>query len=211
MNKQFELELQSVIEKYPDLSIRKKTDGSGYLKGILNIPDDLGRIAGSFSIEIHSTSTFPYRYPKVYEVGGDIPIEADWHKYDDNSCCLTVEQKELIDCHYGIILIHFVEKIVIPYFANQIYRKATGHYLNEYPHGLYGIKMFYSDLFGSHDINFWKTCVINCFTKGKFERNHKCYCGSGKKFKHCHLPIEEKLQMLGKEKVMNDLKRIFLL
>lgn len=210
MNKLFENELQNAIKKYPDLIVRKNSDGSEYLKGILNIPDDTGNIADSFSIEIHATAKFPYRYPKVYEVGGDIPMEADWHKYNDNSCCLTVEQEELIDCHYGITLIYFIERVVIPYFANQIYRKTTGHYLNEYPHGIDGVRLFYSNLFESDDKNLWKTCVINCFTKGKFERNHKCYCGSGRKFKTCHLPVEDKLQILGKEKVINDLKVILL-
>ena len=27
----------------------------------------------------------------------------------------------------------------------------------------------------------------------KIGRNDKCWCGSGKKFKQCHLPIEEKI------------------
>lgn len=27
------------------------------------------------------------------------------------------------------------------------------------------------------------------------ERNKKCWCGSGKKYKYCHLPIEEKIRI----------------
>jgi hypothetical protein len=37
----------------------------------------------------------PHRFLKLYEVGGDILNNVDWHKYNDNSC-LTVEPDEII-------------------------------------------------------------------------------------------------------------------
>lgn len=211
MNKDFESQLQLAVKKYPDLSIYKNVDGSGYLKGILNIPDVNNNTVGCFSIEIYATAQFPYRFPRVLEVGGDVPIGEDWHKYSDNSCCITVEQDEIIKCYRGITLLSFLENEVIPYFANQIYRKATGHFLNEYPHGLNGMKLFYINLFGSGDLSVFRKCLKHCFENVKFERNHECYCGSGQKYKRCHLLIEEKLQMIGEERVMSDLKLLSLL
>jgi hypothetical protein len=207
MNRMFLNELSSVLTNYPDLVVKKK-DGKDFLKGILDILDERGTVVRSFSVEIHSTEKYPYRFPKVYEVAGEIPRSPDWHKYDDDSCCFTVEQEEILLCHSGISLIYFIHKVVIPYFANQLYRIKTGHYLNEYPHGLKGVIVFYKDLFKSDDLSFWEKCYTSAFIKGKTGRNDKCYCCSGQKFKNCHLPVENKLKILSEERVLKDIKLI---
>lgn len=207
MNKAFENELSDVIKKFPNLSI-KQIDGHKILKGILDIYDESSTVAGSFSVEIHPTEKFPYRFPKLFEVGGDIPMVNDWHKYEDNSCCITVEQEEILKCHTGITLLKFIEKETIPYFANQLYRKSTGRYLNDYPHGKAGVKQFYTELFKSSDIRFWYRCHEYAFNSVQMRRNDKCYCNSGEKYKKCHMPIEEKLQIIGSQKVLNDLNII---
>lgn len=207
MNQLFKKEIPTVLKKYPNLAIKNK-NGKDFLKGIIDIPDESGAAVGSFSVEIHSTEKFPYRFPKLYEVGGDIPNSPDWHKYNDNSCCLTVEQEEIILCHHGITILKFIETIVIPYFANQLYRKREGKYLNEYPHGLAGVKVFYTELFRSTDFSAWYKCCESAFVKRKIGRNDKCYCSSGQKFKNCHLPIEERLQILGKVKVLTEINII---
>jgi hypothetical protein len=207
MNQSFQNEIPIVLKKYPNLNIRNK-NGRDFLKGILDVSDENGDIVGSFSVEIHSTQKFPYRFPKLYEVGGDIPNHPDWHKYNDTSCCLTVEQDEIIKCKYGITILQFIDDIAIPYFANQLYRKREGRYLNEYPHGLAGFKVFYVGLFKSDDVSLWLKCCESTFIKCKARRNDKCYCNSGRKFKNCHLPVEEKLQILGRDKVLTDIKTI---
>jgi len=204
MNNAFLKDLPVVISTYPNLSIRQ-INGQDILKGILDISDDSSAIIGSFSVEIYPTEKFPYRFPKIFEVGGDIPMEADWHKYADNSCCLTVEQDEILKCYTGITLLNFIEKEAIPYFANQLYRKKTGHYLNEYPHGKDGKRLFYKELFKSSDQELWHTCYEHAFNRVQIRRNDKCYCNSGEKYKKCHMPVEEKLQIIGKEKILNDI------
>lgn len=207
MNKYFQKELPIVLEKYPNL-VLKNNGENVYLKGILDISDENGDVVGNFSVEIHSTEKFPYRFPKLYEVGGDIPIHADWHKYNDNSCCLTVEPDEIIICKNGISIINFIENIAVPYFANQLYRKIEGKYLNEYPHGINGYRVFYSTLFKDDKVSFWLDCVKRTFSSVKTMRNDKCYCNSGLKYKNCHLPVEDKLKILGKNKVLNDIEII---
>jgi len=209
MNLFFQKELPQVVSKYPNLSI-KNDKGTGFLKGIIDVSTKNDLIIGNFSVEIHSTGKFPYRFPKLYEVGGDIPCEADWHKYSDNSCCFTVEPEEILICKNGITLIQFIEDIAIPYFANQIYRKQEGNYLREYPHDNAGIRMFYSELFKSENINFWIKCFKNAFNKNEIRRNDKCYCNSGSKYKKCHQLVEEKIQILGKDRVLSDIKTLAL-
>ena len=207
MNQFFQNEIPIVLKKYPNLIIRNK-DGKVFLKGILDVSDENEVIVGSFSVEIHATEKFPYRFPKLYEVGGDIPNHPDWHKYNDTSCCLTVEQDEIIKCKYGITILQFIDDIALPYFANQLYRKRQGSYLNEYPHGLEGFKVFYTGLFKNDDLALWIKCYQSAFIKREARRNDKCYCNSGQKFKNCHLLVEEKLQILGRNKVLTDIKTI---
>lgn len=205
INEEFTRQIETFIMEYPNF--QKVTEsGCSYLKGILDIPDDEGNIAGCFSIEIFPTKGFPYAFPKLYEVGGDIPCEADWHKYPDNSCCLTVSAKEKLICKNGISLLQFVSDIVIPYFANQLYRIQTGKYLQEYSHGEVGIWEFYKELFQSDDYSIWKRCLEGAFGKANFERNGKCYCNSGKKYKKCHLTIENEIRAIGKEQIIVDFK-----
>lgn len=206
----FDRQLNSVVKEYPNLQI-KVEDGTSLIKGILDIPDDNGDVAGCFAIEIRPSPGFPYAFPELYEVGGEIPCEADWHKYSDNSCCLTVQAKERMICYNGITLVWFIKNIAIPYFANQLYKKQTGSYLQEYSHGRDGIKEFYEELFQTSDINVWKCCRDVAFSGAKYERNGKCYCNSGKKYKKCHLPIEDEVRMIGKQQIMFDFKMMNLI
>lgn len=207
MSQLFRNQIPFVLEKYPNLILRNK-EGRDYLKGILDVSDGNGDVVGNFSVEIYSTEKFPYRFPELYEVGGDIPNHPDWHKYDNGLCCLTVEQDEIIKCKSGMSILQFIDDIAIPYFANQIYRKREGVYLNEYPHGLDGFRVFYTKLFKSDDLSLWIKCCKSVFLKRIKRRNDKCYCGSGQKFKNCHLPVEEKVQILGKNKVITDISNI---
>lgn len=204
-NLDFEKQIASFISEYPFFQ-KKTINEVSYLKGILDIPNDEGTVAGSFLVEIHPSNDFPYAFPILYEMGDEIPCEADWHKYSDNSCCLTVPAEEKLMCKNGITLGWFVQNVAIPYFANQLYKKQTGHYLQEYSHGKDGVWEFYKGLFRSSDRNVWKHCLKNAFGNSKYERNAICYCNSGKKYKKCHLPVENDIRIIGKARIINDLK-----
>lgn len=210
MNSVFEKELQSAHKHFPQLKIH---DGEGghFLRGIIDIPNDKGEIAYSFLVEIHASLNYPQRYPILYEVGGDIPCCADWHKYNNNSCCVGVEAEEIIRCYNGISITEYITDIVIPYFANQVYKKQTGDYLQEYSHGTKGIKEFYEILMGTKNAVEWQQIIGSAFGKIKYQRNGKCYCGSGLKYKKCHAVIEDQIRMIGKNQIKKDFTQIGLL
>jgi hypothetical protein len=208
--KTFSNQLRSVVERYKNLTIHYK-DNTPYLKGILDIPDDSGSIVGSYFIEVHYKEGFPYKFPELYEVGEDIPNDANWHKYTNSACCITVEADEVLKCKHGITVLQFISQFVIPYFANQIYRKHNGHYKNgEYSHSYMGVFEFYSALFGTNDLNKWLD-YFNCAFNGRklsIGRNDNCFCGSSIKFKNCHLKVFENLKYIGKEQVLKDFKKL---
>lgn len=197
---QFKGQLIDVRQHYPHLRIRTK-DNRQFLKGIIDIPNSEGEIIKSFLIEIHWRDLFPERFPILYETGGDIPCEADWHKYDNNSCCIAIEPEEIIECKDGITVLSFIRLHVIPYLANQCYRIIHGSYKDEYPHGLDGFKMFYTNLMKTTDMHKWLQYTEDAFNgmTNKPARNASCFCGSSIKYKNCHERVYNTLRIIGKD------------
>lgn len=203
-------QLEDVIRKFPSLSIKEK-DNTKYLKGILDISNEDSKIVGNYLIEIHFVDKFPFQFPMLFETGGSILNEADWHKYPDGRCCITVLPDEILKCKLGITVLEFVEKYCLSFFANHIHRKLTGTYLNgEYSHGITGIKGFYTDLFETDDFSKWENYYKHCFlmTTVRIGRNDKCFCGSNFKFKNCHYRIFASLYEIGPKQAFYDLKLI---
>lgn len=207
----FRLHLLDATSIYPNLRIVCENDRE-FLKGIINIPDNKGNTIGQFFIEIHYHDYYPYLFPKLLEVGGDIPNQIDWHKYPDCSCCITVLPDERIQCSDGITIIDFIQKFAIPYFANQIFRKISGHYKNgEYSHGLNAIREFYSDLFGNNELFQWVDIMRRQFGDYKLLPriiDGHCFCGSEKRYEQCHKPIFKKLSLIGLENIKSDFEKI---
>lgn len=201
-------QLDFVIKKFPNFKIAESVGGK-MLKGILDIINLDNEVVSSFSVEIRSSPGFPFRFPFLFEVGGDIPNEADWHKYPDGRCCITVDPDEILKCKNGVSILEFMENYGLPYLANQAFRKAKGMYKNgEYSHGRKGVLEFYADFFKTSDISKWKEYihVLKLGKEVKTGRNERCFCGSGLKYKNCHAKIFYNANRLGIEQIFKDLK-----
>jgi hypothetical protein len=183
----FVSQLNDVCREFPHLRI-KTLDEKQYLKGTIEVSDAEHTAKKNYLIEIHFAEGFPYRFPKLFEVGGDIPCEADFHKYSNNSCCITAPIDEFFKCKNGITVLQFINEQVIPYLANQWYRQITGKFKDEYSHGNKGqLECLCDYAFGEK--------------KNNLGRNDKCFCGSNKKYKKCCMPFIAQIQQVGKEKM----------
>ena len=205
-------QLDSVIKKFPNLKITE-LDGANALKGIIDIRNDQNEVVGSFSVEIRYRMEFPYRFPVLYEVGGDIPNIADRHKYSDGICCITVLPDEILKCKNGISVLTFIEEYATPYFANQVYYLQNKKYLNgEYSHGKDGFIEFYTNFFNTTDSSKWLEDVerVKSGTIIVMARNKPCFCGSGLKYKNCHNKIYYDISRLGTSQVLNHINTIIL-
>lgn len=184
----FQEQLNDVLIKYPYLN-KGVTNGVIILRGTIDITDNNGKIWDTYQIEIHPMDEFPYCFPKLFEVGGKIPKNVDWHVYTaDGSCCLTVIQKEIYACVNGITILEFIENWVIPYLANQTYRFKTGNYANgEYAHnGLLATIEFYQELFKTSNIDLIINYIFRIVSISRPNRTELCFCGSKQKFRNCH-------------------------
>jgi len=205
--KRFESDLFEVRKEFPNLQI-KEWKGQKYLKGILDLKTGNETIVKSYLIEIKYAAGYPYRFPVLYEIGGDIPNVSDFHKYDDGSCCITVQPDEILTCQHGLSITKFIKHEVLPYFGNQYYRKITGEYKKDYPHGRMGYLVYFIDFFGTDNRYQWLQLLQSAFENKtlKIHKTDLCYCGSGKSFGQCHVNVIAKLQILGKHKVIEYLK-----
>lgn len=205
----FKNQLPEAVIAYPNLVIKRDDRGWDYLSGILDIPNDEGKIVGSFMIEIHGTENFPKLFPKLFETGGEIPKEAAWHRNMDESCCITVLPDEILKCKKGISVKSYIQDYAIPYFANHIHRKITGKYKNgEYGHNLIGLEQFFSSLFQTKNKSLWVRYYRIAF-KGLspgFQNNDTCFCGSGMLYGSCHVKIFEMLVAIGESIVLDCFK-----
>ena len=141
-------------------------------------------ICDVFEIEICLRISDGNGWPKVYEVGGrhhQIVQEwnvklADLHFYsDDDACCLGLKFRD----NRSLTIRDFLEKLVIPSFYRLSYTEKFGiaasqnDLWGEYSHGEKGEWEYLTDIFK--------------FAKLNPGRNGLCPCGSGKKYKQCHL------------------------
>lgn len=196
-----------VIEHFP--SLRLITDGDIHIEGEIEISDESGRIWETFLVVIRPSEAFPYRFPLLFEVGGKIPRIPDWHINSDGSCCVDVEPSELIYCKNGITIVQYLIEKVNPFLSNQAYRIEEGCYANgEYPHGDEGIFRYYFTLLRAHNYPEVLQLLAYIIKNERPSRVSNCFCGSGKKFRHCHRDAFDKIKLIDKEHLIQHFRKI---
>ena len=135
-------------------------------------------------------------WPKVYEIGGrhrEIAkkwnvgiIDLHFYPVDARGCLgLKFRDKE------SLRIKGFLEKLVIPFFYRLSYTERFGiaasqnDLWGEYSHGDEGLREYLAE--------------ISNYAKQNPSRNDLCPCGSGKKYKKCHLSEVEFLKRNEKE------------
>ena len=162
--------------------------------GLLHYVQELGGqsrkdfVWDSFDIEIslsYSPTSFN-PWPPVFETGGrakEIMLKhgindlSDLHLYpgEKKMCCLGLEG---LDTEYESDISTFVRDLVVPFFYRLAYvdryglQAARDNLWGEYSHGRLG----HSEYIGEVQSK-----------RRHIGRNRLCFCGSGLKFKRCHL------------------------
>ncbi len=122
----FEEQATDVIEKYRELSFEIK-EGVPCIFGSINLTDEDGNIEDTYQIEIKAVIDYPSCFPLLFETGGRIPKNVDWHIFEKNgNCCITSPPEEFIICNSGLNLLQFFENQVVNYFYSQIFRNQNG-------------------------------------------------------------------------------------
>lgn len=178
----FTEEQERLAINYPSLNFITE-DNTIFIRGKLQI----AKIA-VFDIEIKLPDDYPNSLPEVKELGGKIPISGERHINYDGTCCLTVPVKMHQDLGKDYSITDFIEKFVVPFFANQVYYEIRGLWANgDYSHGDRGILECYKDILKLSNLQ--QITELMKIAQQIFPKTTKtCPCGSGKKLRDCHLP-----------------------
>lgn len=167
------------------------------LSGCLQLIDAQGVVCDEYFVEIHCQYCYPYCFPFVFETGGRIPKNIEWHVFEtDGHCCIKTWPEEIIQCNKGIKLFDFIEGEVKPYFFNQSFREKEGYFLNERPHGVYGDLQFFEEILCTKSMAIIKRVCLAIKNGENLKNTDKCICGSNRKYKKCHKPSMKKLSLL---------------
>lgn len=207
-----EKDITLFLEKHPDFKI-VNTDEKVFLEGTSIVSDSNGVKWDEYKIKISiSIEEYPHFFPILNELEGKIPQNPDWHTFPDGTCCVAVRPIINIEKNKGISLERYYKTYVIPYLANQTYRKLTGKFADgEFSHGVFGIYEYYKKLFNSENLT-----IINLYLKIMLQnkvpsRTNKCFCGSEKKYRHCHREIIQTIISIGIDNVIVDLEKFIII
>lgn len=176
-------------DDFPDFKYSESGQGVPELNGTLSLTDNQGMLIYAYQIRIVCSTDYPLSFPVVYEMGGRIPINMDWHVYSDGHACICSKPEEIIICHNGITLKSFIEQQVKPYFFNQKYREMHGFFLKERSHGSKGIIEFFQEVFKTNDLLLIARILYYIKSNVEPNRVHNCFCGSGVKYRRCHREV----------------------
>jgi len=204
------IDLSNFIKDYPNFIVIENSDNY-FVEGLASVVDKDGFKWNEYSIRIIiEKDLYPHSFPQLFELDGQIPNNTDWHTFDDGSCCVAVRPVIQLNKNNGIRIEDYYKKFVLPYLANQTYRKLTGKFAEgEYAHGQQGIEDYYKELLNDNDLSKIKN-FLKIIHQNKIPgRTSLCFCGSKRKYRHCHKKTIQTIQQIGIMNVFNDLKRYF--
>lgn len=179
-----------------------KQDGIPELSGTIVLKDSSGFEIDNYQVKIQASLGYPYYFPLVFETGGKIPINIDWHVYEnDGHLCICTTTDEYIKTIKGMPLDLFITNELTPYLFNQTYRREKGFFLNEMDHGEKGQLQSLKNILNTNDINNIKWFLLMAKNSFKQNRTSDCFCLSGKKYRHCHRDILETFKQLDTNKI----------
>lgn len=153
-------------------------------------------LCDSYSLRIDLNSIDGNGWPRVYEVGGrhqaistkhNIDV-IDLHIYPDSSCCLGIR----FSPERFLKVERLLDELIIPFLYRLSYVDRKGllgarrDLWGEYPHGDEGVRVYKGEMLD--------------MANRDPGRNELCPCGSGRKFKRCHIDdVEAFRSALGRQ------------
>jgi hypothetical protein len=182
----FRQEAEIWCAQNPGFVCKDNQQGVPELTGKLQLSDDQGEWLDTYEVKIVCTPDYPLSFPLVYETGGRIPVNIEWHVYPDGHACICAIPEEMIVCSRGITLQTFINDWMRPYFFNQKHREMHGFFLKERPHGPAGNIQFFHEIFKMDDLRHIAGMLFYIRSKPEPNRVQNCFCGSGEKYRRCH-------------------------
>lgn len=208
--KKLNQDIQEVLGLYPELDVLYKNQRPTKIHGVFRLFDNYNVEQGNWIIAIKIPSEYPYAFPELYELSDKIERSEDTHIADDGKVCLELDIiANYIAKNKGITLLTFINNYVIKYFCwILLYTSGYKEELEFWKHNLDGYKQFLYERLDTFDDLLVLKCLDIITDNNLPSRNDLCFCGSGKKYKHCHA---RKIESIGifDHKVLQFFKALF--
>ncbi|MEM9284047.1 MAG: hypothetical protein AAGA96_19685 [Verrucomicrobiota bacterium] len=193
--KLLEAESEKISDFFPTLSLRLEKEDVALIEGPLEIVDNI-----AYSIRIFVPPDYPRYEPLLVCDPREIPWNIDRHVSEKNGvACLCTPSETRILWPPGNDLSDFIEKLVKPFFIGQFYFDTHGRWppTGERSHGRAGVLETFHELLA--DVENLNESKIRAFLRLLARKNHPkghetCPCGNGKKLRHCHRELLQKLR-----------------
>ncbi len=161
------------------------------LEGILTIKGP-ANVPYSVALSIKFPDTYPNTLPKVFDPIGRFPPDLDRHVLSDGSFCLWLPIDLPLNLERGNTIVDFLDHVAL-FLERQLIYEVTGLWPGKaWAHGTEAFIDYIGEhLGGSELIEIFGAVLSGIIKVG---RNDRCLCGSGKKYKHCHLEKVEYVQ-----------------
>lgn len=158
-----------------------KFSGNFYLTNPQNI------LIESFEITILLAKNYPNTFPIVILLDDKFEKTDDYHISEQGIICFEHTYICNALAKSEIRLYDFANHYLPKYFSWVLVKKyGNTEKLQEWAHHGDGTKQVYEILLGITDKHIIRKFLENFCSVKDISRNDKCYCGNGKKLKHCH-------------------------
>lgn len=157
------------------------------------------------SVCILFPDSYPDQEPVAFDVGITFPHEPDRHFYPDGQCCLWLPPESEWRPSNPDALLHFLDQVCL-FFDRQFVYDALPNAAQVWPggergHGIEGYLEYIGDSLGG-DGNLFASLAPVLASRRRIGRNDPCPCGSGNKYKKCHLSrVEATRRSIGPDKL----------
>jgi len=139
-----------------------------------------------FDVEIFLSDRYPYRKPKVFEVGGRIARHPDRHINPEGDCCVTVWEHWLVNASDPSFAA-FLNGPLNEFFLGQYWYERTGKWpFGERAHGAKGLEEAYAETLGIPNKTKLLIYYLRLLSLDWPKGHWLCPCGSGERLRYCH-------------------------
>jgi hypothetical protein len=184
-----------LLAAYPTLEyVAEEETGTLRLEGSFAYDSQSG-IRDEIKVLVVFPLDYPNHEPRAYDSDNHFPHTLERHFYDDGyangRCCLWLPPKSKWNASNPESIRVFLDEVAI-FFERQLIFDATGTWPGaEYDHGSNGYLEWMKEVLANNErlVEIFSSVLGGSVKVG---RNEICPCGSGRKYKRCHLPkIEE--------------------
>jgi hypothetical protein len=183
-----------VEEHYPNLAFRVDPDsGLMCLTGNFTLQADCG-VPTEISVQVVFPMDYPDSEPGAYDAVGRFPVSDDRHIVTGGRFCLWLPPCSRWEKDDPKRLVRFLDEVTV-FLERQLVYDVTGDWPGEqYKHRAAGYEEFMLSALGGR-AEYLRIFFPVILGQEHLGRNSPCLCGSGKKYKRCHVQAIEEIRV----------------